>query len=224
MNNEKIIDRIRKLLAMSKDTASPNEAAIAARRARKMMDDYQVSEMDLTSTKESDLGESIYETGITCVNKPLSILSVAVGKFNDCQVRYERIGRFLNIRFEGMLVDGVCAIELMKYLRDEMYRQSERNAKGRGNRHAYRLGFASGVADQVGKAMQEREQIKTSNGTALVACKQQLVRQHFGAVKYSQKQTAYSGSAFAFSQGSAAGQEANLGRQVTGTSQKRIAS
>lgn len=48
---EKILETIRKLLRMAGDAGSPNEAAIAAGRARKLMDKYRVSLSDL---KESN--------------------------------------------------------------------------------------------------------------------------------------------------------------------------
>ncbi|NNK82763.1 MAG: DUF2786 domain-containing protein, partial [Flavobacteriaceae bacterium] len=41
MIDEKIVTRIENLLRMAEDSSSPNEAAIAAVRAKKLMDKYQ---------------------------------------------------------------------------------------------------------------------------------------------------------------------------------------
>lgn len=219
MDHDKILDRIRKLLAMANDTSSPNEAAIAAGRARKLMDQYQVSELDLTTTTTEQFGTEEFDTGQATLGKPLSMMAVAVARMNDCQTRaikdYNDIKPSYMLKFEGMLSDAVTATLIFQYLKDEMYHQAERNAVGRADRHAYRLGFASGIAKQVREIMTERDQIKTSTGTALVSCKQQLVKQQFGAARYKTTTSSYSGSTAAFQSGKAAGQRASLSGQVT---------
>ena len=225
--NDKILDRIRKLLAMAGDTSSPNEAAIAAKRARALMDKHQVSDVDLTTLDASDMGSKVSNMGQKTNNLFTSVLSVAVATYNDCQVRYVRSDRgFLELKFEGMLVDAVCAYELFKYLRAQAYQQAERYHTGRKDRHAYRVGFSSGVAAQVKGMMKERDQIKmevgSQSGTALVVCKQQLVAQHFNPVKYTNSTSSYSGSSNAHGQGYQAGKKAGLNRQVGGRSQGQL--
>jgi len=225
--NDKILDRIRKLLAMAGDTSSPNEAAIAAKRARALMDKHQVSDVDLTTLDASDMGSKVTNLKQKTNNLFTSVLSVAVATYNDCQVRYVRSDRgFLELKFEGMLVDAVCAYELFKYLRGQAYQQAERYHTGRKDRHAYRVGFASGVAAQVREMMKEREAIKmetgSQTGTALVVCKQQLVKQHFAPVNYVNSQSSYSGSRDAYGEGHRAGRKAGLNRQVSGSNQGRL--
>lgn len=221
--NEKILDRIRKLLAMSKDTSSPNEAAIAARRARALMDAHQVAELDLMTIKNHDMGESVFETGLTQTNRPLGIMCVGIAALNDCVAGYIRRGRFIDIEFKGLLADSVCAVEMFKYLKAEMYAQAERHAEGRADRHAFRVGFASGVCQQVREVRKEREEIKTSGGQSLVVVKDALVRKHYGVQKTSTRRQGMSGGRDAYSAGQAAGRRANLGRQVQGATQRRLA-
>jgi len=223
MKEEKILDRIRKLLAMSKDTSSPYEAAIAAGRARKMMDKFQVSELDLTTVSDSDMAEEGFDTGMKTQSTVVSSLAVAVATLNDCHVVIGTVRGHKVLTFQGMFVDAVCAIELMKYLKDEMYKQAKNNATGRADRSAYRLGFAAGVTNQVRKIMRDRKQLKTEKtGTALVACKQQLVNKHFGATRYKEQRTKFSGSAQSYYQGKEAGMNASLNRQVNGAGQPRL--
>lgn len=222
MKDEKILERIRNLLAMAGDTSSPNEAAIAARRARALMDRYQIEEMDLTSLNQEDFGAEDLSTGFKTNNGPISCMAVAVAKLNDTQVRYERISGVLNLRFEGMLVDCVCAIEMMKYLRDEMYQQAERSASGRSDRYAYRLGFSSGVARQVEEILKDRRELKTSNGTGLMVIKSQLVQQKFGVARYARSKSTFQGSGEAYNSGYQRGKNINLSRQVGGSSQRRL--
>jgi hypothetical protein len=53
---EKIKDRIAKLLRMSQDASSPNEAAIAAGRARALMDKYQIEAFDANNQVKEVFG------------------------------------------------------------------------------------------------------------------------------------------------------------------------
>jgi hypothetical protein len=224
MNNDKIMQRIRNLLAMAGDTSSPHEAAIAARRARKLMDEYQVSEMDLTTVEGDDFGNTDVAMGTKNASTFHGRLAVAVANLNDVQCRYvrNRVTGKLDLRFEGMLVDTVCATELFRYLTREAYKQAERKEQGRADRHAYRLGFASGVASQVKEILKQRNTIKTSTGTALVAGKLALVKQHFAPVKYGHSASSFSGDRSSYQSGVRAGQNAGLNRQVGGSTQQRL--
>ena len=226
--SDKILNRIRNLLDMSRDTSSPNEAAIAAIRARKLMDKYQVHELDLTTVSADEMGTRLYSTQLKTANTFYGLLGVGVAKFNDCQARYERhrISGDLNLVFEGMLADTVCATEMFKYLRDEAYAQAEAQHTTRRDRHAYRIGFASGVCAQIKEYMKEREalnvEVGANAGTALVICKQQLVAKHFNPVKYKRTKNEYTGSRSAHGDGYAAGKRAGLNRQVTGAVQGKL--
>jgi hypothetical protein len=218
------MDRIRKLLAMAGDTGSPHEAAIAARRARKLMDDYQISEMDLTTIDGADMGNNDFSRGQKKASTFHGVLGVAVATFNDVQCKYvrNRVTGNLDLRFEGLLVDTVCATELFRYLSQEAYKQAERKEQGRADRHAYRVGFSSGVAAQVEEIMRERQELKTGTGTALVACKMALVHQHFKPIKYGSSSYSFSGDRSSFQSGKRAGRNAGLNRQVGGNQQGRL--
>lgn len=233
MKHEKILDRIRKLLAMAGDTSSPNEAAIAAKRARSLMDKYQIEEMDLTSVEDDDFGTSTYESDTKTKSSFMATLSIAVARLNDCQVRYKRnpVTRHLDLRFEGLLIDAVCAAEMLKWLRDAAYKQSKRE-NGRADRHSYRMGFVHGVRDQVDDILEERAEIHVqataaeaaagTSGGSLMVIKQQLVKSHFGEAKYKSRSTTYSGSYSAYDSGEAAGREVSLNKQV-GVNRKALA-
>ena len=214
---EKIIERVRKLLAMSRDTGSPQEAAIAAKRARFLLDEYQISEMDLSTVQAGDMGVTVAGGNKTATTFEAT-LAVSVAKYNDCQVRYERnrITGKLDLRFEGLLVDTVCSVELFRYLKDQAFKQAVKYERGRKNRHAYRVGLSSGVARQVKEFMRERDQLKTTSGTSLVVCKQALVKKHFKAARYHSGTSYFSGSQSSREAGYQSGLNAGLNRQVSG--------
>ena len=52
MKDEKIIERIKKLLRLAEDNSSPNEAMIAAKRARSLMDQHQIRHIPITKDGE----------------------------------------------------------------------------------------------------------------------------------------------------------------------------
>jgi len=54
-NNEKILDKLKKLLALSKSD-NPHEAALALQRARKLMDTFGITAEDIVL---NDIGEEI---------------------------------------------------------------------------------------------------------------------------------------------------------------------
>lgn len=224
---EKILDRIRKLLAMSKDSSSPHEAAIAARRARAMMDEYQVSELDLTQVSPNDFGVANTTTGTRTQVMEVGQIAMACAKLNDCIVVGDRnYHGSLYYTFKGLLADSVCAAEMFKWLRDDMYRYAERVVEGRSARRAYRLGFATGIHQQVERILEERNQLKEkTTGTSLVVAKRAIVEQHFGVQQYGSRRskTNVRGTDVeAYYLGRDRGEQTNLFRQVDGGKQRRL--
>ncbi|MBP5244190.1 MAG: DUF2786 domain-containing protein, partial [Succinivibrio sp.] len=81
MNKRELIEKIKKLLALS-DSSNPNEAAIALSRAQKLMEKYKIESADLNLG--SDIGEIMLKplsalTTQTSMNLLLSILKKAFG-------------------------------------------------------------------------------------------------------------------------------------------------
>ena len=209
------IDKIRKLFAMAKDASSPNEAAIAARQARALMDKFQISEIDLTTTTSDDFGEVHESFGKTMIGW-VGSLALHVARINDTRVVWSQhpdTGQ-RTVRFSGFLTDAVCSAEMMKYLHKTAMRLGAAVPGNRAEKNAYRAGFAKGVGEQVSEILREREQIKTSTGTALVVVKSQLVSQRFGVQKSRRSSRSGSGSAHSYSKGVEAGRSVNLNRQV----------
>ncbi len=210
MTHEKILDRIRKLLSMAADTSSPNEAAIAAKRARHLMDEHQVSDWDLKQARPEDFGEA----GTMYAERWHGMLGIAMAWLNDVNVALVEGKRGKPVmRFQGYLVDAVTAKELWLYL----VAQAEAQAKATpGKKAPYKHGFAVGVQRQVKEMLKEREQIKTSNGTALVVAKRNLVEERYGKMNITSGRQRHSGANY--EKGVADGMKAGLNRQVGGTS------
>lgn len=220
----KVLERIRKLLAMSKGNSNPHEAGIAARRARALMDEYQVTEMDLTQVAPKDFGTA--DASLNTRNQvfEVSVLAMSIAELNDCIIEGDRnLDNTILYRFKGLLADAVCATEMFKWLRDDMYRYAALMAEGRQSRKAYRLGFAKGIQDQVRNIMRERGELKErTHGTSLVLVKAQLVTEHFGEQRCGRTRSATASDSHAYHAGYTKGHETNLSKQVEGESQRRL--
>ena len=185
MKKDKVINRIKKLLAMAGDVSSPNEAAIAASRARKLMDEYQISLDDL---QESD-GFGVTSTNKSYTYRPkwMSILAPAVAKFNDTQA----LGAEGRIVFRGFETDVFLSLSMYEYLVKTITRLCKEYMRECGYSHyhasvgdPFKYNAAKAVCEKIRELIKERKTVQTSTGKDLVIIKKDLVEQKFGAVKY----------------------------------------
>lgn len=92
MASEKIIDRVKKLLAMSKDASSPHEAGIALSRAKKLIEQHQLDEEKLLEQDKKELRairRRLVDWGYANYSKIpiwLQMISSSVGKLYDCEI------------------------------------------------------------------------------------------------------------------------------------------
>jgi len=211
----KIMDRIKKLLAMGNDASSPEEAAIAAKRARSMMDKHQISELDLSGLDEDEFGELRHYTQLKRPHASIGMIAASVSKLNDCVVTYSFDYSQKSVLFKGFKQDVVLSIEMLKYLIGQCNHLAKLNASGRADINSYRLGFASGFAKKVREIMEERKEVVTTDSKQLVVVKKALVEAQYGIQKYSKKKSYRSGSNESYNNGRVAGYNANINKQIT---------
>lgn len=192
-------ERIAKLLAMAADVSSPNEAAIAAARARSLMDKYQISDLDVSAKADGTFATVPAREKFEDYIAPwMSTLGVAIAQYNDCQARYEGgyytkgSGRRVwgkRIIFSGFADDAALASAMYQYLYDAIVRMAKAWLKSRGQGHSYRLVRNFGIAavheisariDAKGRA---RDQVMAT-GTSLVLVKSKAVAEEFGDIEY----------------------------------------
>ncbi|WGN90770.1 hypothetical protein [Burkholderia phage vB_BglM_WTB] len=214
---ERIKERIAKLLAMADDTSSPEEAAIAATRARRLMDKHQLSALDIHETILEDFAERDATRAFANMPHHLDILAVAVAMYNDCQAVQERA--YVNYRtenrpeartktagkkvvFRGYKSDVELAVQMFKYLVDAMSRNCKAFLAGKGYARypvgvgsKYKDSWSNAVCGRLDAMTKERERLESANvavqnaGTSLVIIKAQGVDAHFGAIKYRETKT-----------------------------------
>lgn len=196
-NIEKIKDRIAKLLRMAQDSSSPNEAAIAASRARSLMDKYQISEADLTGEIHDVFGDSRFGRNYKNIPTYMNILAVAVARFNDCRVTigYDANWRETNkggkaarsgpncnryINFQGYKQDVALATAMMDSLvacmdqlcKKYLVERGHTGAYPRGIGESFKIGCSSELVARINALTTERNELmieaaRTSPGTAL---------------------------------------------------------
>lgn len=198
--NLKIIERIKQLLKMAADVSSPNEAAIAAGRARKLMDKHQI---DLSDLKDESTGFGFQKADKPYRFMPLwkNVLSVAVGKFNDCKVTQSHEYKTSNnsysyrIMFQGFEPDVIIAVSMYEHLCDTInrlcaiYLAELNHTKYMAKLgDAYKKSASVVICDRLRELQKSREkEFINSNGTALVLFKMTQVNKEFGEAKYTNK-------------------------------------
>lgn len=216
MKDDKLLDRIRKLLAMAGDAGSPNEAAIAMRRARALMDKHQIQEMDLKQD-QSDLGIA----KVVYFEQWTGQLALQIARLNDCiaDITTGTMGLPI-VRFKGYLVDATTSQEMFPYLTACAMRGAK-GLRGKKQKAGFFRGFAAGIKQQVDQILAERQSQVLGDGRALVIVKGDVVKAEFGAQRYGPSRHASYDSA-TYASGVAAGQNASLNRQCTGAGQGRL--
>ena len=226
MNKDKLIERVRKLFAMSQDTSSPAEAAIAAARVRKLMDEHGITQADLETSEfmESD--------GQTCGAKRslpgwYDVLAMGVARANDVICQRGKC----TIYYNGYEKDVICATLMLDYLVGAMHRSTkEFSAKrkeagmgwnARAENGAFRRGFASEMQKRLYALAKKRaEEVRDDvTGRALIPLKMALVNEKFG--EQSSTTLNYQPKATGMSHGRAAARNVSLSTQVQNTTSQQ---
>lgn len=241
----KVLERVRRLLAMAKDTSSPNEAGIAAHRAQKLMEEYNLENVESILSDLDDSGNVEEETvtGFKVAGNSKKAakeipawcnrLSVAVAQLFDCEVRpvstYAKTGVYgsVAISFYGYRTDLAVCKWTFEYLLDQV-RKFNRNARkryGQGNRSLlsdYRLGLIAGILGVLREAKEKKEQAKqavASTGTALVVVKHDAIAKKFGPFRY-QASRGSKVDARAWTEGVVDGRSVHLSQPIDGSTDR----
>lgn len=246
---DKIKDRIAKLLRMAADNTSPHEAAIAASRARSLMDKYQIDAAQIAGDVKEEFGTQRASRDYTNVPTYMNILSVAVAQFNDCQSvtdwnygehnKIKKTRRF--IVFRGYKNDADLALAMFTYLIntiDKLCKQHllDQGITGRYPRdigEAFKIACSSELCRRIRALTQERNESALADnaaqpGTGLAIIKKvEEVDDHFGGAKYT-KSKSYGrlsdGTRDAREAGAREGRKIEIQRSVNGGARKQLES
>lgn len=239
-NLERIKAKINKLLKLAEGSANEHEAANAMAKARKLMDEYQLTKYDVKGDGEhqQQFMESQVSRVFANMPKYMNILAVAVARFNDChsclrygqktfKVNVKNVGKYL--QFYGLKEDVEVAAGMYATLLGAINRLCNEYLESIGHVGKYPMGignqFKYGCAHRLCQRLRElREEreaefAKTaqSTGTSLIVVKSQLVEAHYGVTQYSKvkhKQSDVEGGLEAFLAGLAAGDQVQIQKQI----------
>jgi len=232
MDREKLLDRIRRLYAMSRETqTSPHEAEIAMRRCQSLMAKFGVTEKDLET---SDFGSADIGRTLRVVPTYVSVLGSSVALLHDCLCVHTG-----TIEFRGFAIDAEVAKLTYAYLETSMERSLKQRkaegsvAPGRSASFDYRVGFALSVSRRCQAIDAERKAAArvaaSSNaaggtGTSLVVRKLELVREACSHdLSGSRRRKVRYRDGAAHSAGSSDGSKVSLNEQMPGERQKKLA-
>lgn len=234
----KIIERVANLLRMASDTSSPAEAAIAARRARALMDKHQVGLHELGEAAD-EFAKMSFGKAYRFMPIYRNILLVAVAKFNDCVAdcshEYYAVQKHYRRRaqFKGYKSDVIVAGNMYEYLIDTIDRLCAQYMKENGHTGGYKASigdaFKKGAAQEVcyrlDAMLEERKRDMTlSTGTSLMVVKMAEVESKFGAQQTKEMNMATRDdweARHARHAGHVAGSQINLSTQVENEAGKR---
>lgn len=176
MSVSAIVEKVQKLLALSKNNSSAEEAAVAAGIANKLIDEYRLSTADLETSEEGQLEpieddpDYLYETGRVIPWKKYlcGILAEHYGCAYWNDTIYTNGRKFSRFRLVGRRSDiGICRY-MFSWLMLECQRLADKEAKGCGHVFvfSYCEGFVNGVAAQLKSSRAEVQ--KQASSAAIV--------------------------------------------------------
>jgi hypothetical protein len=170
--HEKIVDRIRKLLALA-ESANVNEAAAAMSQAQRLMTEHQISEADLEEPGIEIGQEILFDDGKTRVPNWRKRLALDIAQANTCAIlmhrdkkrrwRIDIVGAAMNVEVVKFLF-AYCCSEIERLAAQE----SKRLARpGRSWLTSFRFGAAYSIGKRI-KASAEAAKVNASEGVQLV--------------------------------------------------------
>lgn len=219
---EKIIDKVKKLLALSK-SSNEHEAGLALENANKLLMKHN---LEMTDIEEIDMNDIIEEDSIISGKRIMSWkinLLESIMRLNGCQIlMHNRRNGNKRISAIGKKHNIEVSVSMYEYLTSTMDRTLKEKQKEEFmiDPFSYRMGFCSAISRKVNEILQEREQNKNDFNnacTALIVLDKALVDQ-FLKNKYSDLGTHSTKTSYkdreSFLQGHMAGESTGLNSQV----------
>jgi len=155
-----VVEKIRKLLALSRGAGNEHEAALAAERARQLLEENNLTLLEV-DREEPETGEAVHRISVAAQSYE-RVLAIAAARLCDCEaIEIPCVatwyGRkqvmYREMRFCGIALSARAALELFLYLRAEvkgLWRKRERQLTTR-QRKPYLTGAAFRIRDEAEK-------------------------------------------------------------------------
>lgn len=177
--NTKLLERVRKLLALSKGNANVNEAAAAAAAAQRLIFEHSITPEQLEASADPLFEGAVYTVKGKQMQAWRHTLATCLARSNDC--RSYRCGNQLNV------FGTELQIQTVRYMFEYLDRTIQELADGSlevklaDNTKTARSSFCKGAVYVIAKRLHEqyqaqRRQVETSNSAALVIINNKLAR------------------------------------------------
>lgn len=183
MTDDKILDKVRKLMALAEKAGTKHEAELAFQRAQEMMSKYAIDEATLALKTLGRDVEIVSETITVGTDKSCQILFTVVVNNNNCACIWIRepnwAAKRLQEKIEKVTIFGAKSdIEFVKMLYASLLMFCTNNLRmireiaperygGKTFGYNFRLGFATGVGAKLRMARDTAQQ-EASTGMELV--------------------------------------------------------
>lgn len=176
---EKVVDKIRKVLALSSNNPNEEEAARALQKANKLLLEHNLGMTDIeTEVNLNDVVEEVVEEAGRVMNWKKILLS-NLAKLNNCTALSDHAISFRGTAYK--LIGKKCNIEITLSMYDYLLKTLERKMKGNpfiGNKNSYRLGFATAIGIKIKEIIANRNTTLSSSCTALVVQEKAVVNDY----------------------------------------------
>jgi hypothetical protein len=124
MNNKRLIEKMKKLLAMSEGTANEHEAMVATKQLHAMLAKHNVSMSELND--QEDIGEDYF----TSTSRPWKrLVAMYVAKLYFCEFINCRAGKNSNFMLVGTEANRTFAIHILQMIFKTVERESRKQSK-----------------------------------------------------------------------------------------------
>ena len=170
---EKIIDKIRKLLALANgDGAADQERDSALRMAHALLAKHNLSMSD-TDQKQEDRKESTLDY---CPHAWARGVAMDIGKLYFCEYFIMRLRNGVRHYFVGLESNTITSQEMFKFVASSIMKEARKATKLKGESGSFERSFCKGAAVavrarcyEIRKSSQDlSEETNTSTGTGLV--------------------------------------------------------
>lgn len=222
MSNSKIVERIRKLLALSKSD-NQHEAELALIKANELMEEHQIKMADTFDPKAKSI---IIEQLVNSKRaKWVASLALSCASLFDCKLlvnssdatKLTFVGTHENIQNSIMTFEFLIkAWETIANNDFETYRRIH-NVHGKSFKSSHGSGYSFAIGSRCSKLIEERKKkvFSHSNGTALIVANEQAMTEHLSKYTKSAKIQYNNSSVEGFISGYDAGNKVNLGKNLS---------
>ena len=221
VNNAKLFEKIKKLLALS-SSPNENEAALAASKASELLAEHNLSMADLNGLGD----EEVEELRLDSLNnkKWKTCIAEAIAANNYCEIFISHCGKNKTLMLVGKPVNILGCQQMYEYLVSTVERLCRQET--RGATLSYKNAFLNGCAHRLYRRLKEDIATQDEKVGAAIVLKSQLDKenQYYLNRNYPQmsitKTRSGSYDAEGYRAGRAAGDGISLGKQIGG--QRRL--